>query len=164
MQPCRDGASGCSGAYDRSRVFFFWLYNAGLVLRIALNFFLIGWPQLNAVFEHGFAYARSVTFYNGTLFWQWMRFPGDVVFAVAALLMSGLSTAPAQARDAGTYYSSCTKLHVRFKHGVAKGPVAAQKQVNQGYGRPAYGTYAKKVYWANYKRLDRDRDGTACER
>jgi nitric oxide reductase subunit B len=87
-RPCRDGASGSTGAYDRSRVFFFWLYNAGLVLRIALNFFLIGWPRLNAVFEHGFAYARSVTFYNGTLFWQWMRFPGDVVFAVAALLMA----------------------------------------------------------------------------
>ena len=42
----------------------FWLYNAGLVLWIALNFFPIGWPQLNAVFEHGYAYARSVTFYD----------------------------------------------------------------------------------------------------
>jgi nitric oxide reductase large subunit len=41
-----------------------------------------------AVFEHGLAYARSVAFYNGTLFWQWMRLPGDVVFAVAALLMA----------------------------------------------------------------------------
>ena len=27
-------------------------------------------------------------FYNTTLFWQWMRLPGDVVFAVAALLMA----------------------------------------------------------------------------
>ncbi|HET7490612.1 MAG TPA: hypothetical protein VFK01_01935, partial [Bradyrhizobium sp.] len=33
----------------------FWLYNAGLVLWILLNFFPIGWPQLNAVFEHGYA-------------------------------------------------------------------------------------------------------------
>lgn len=66
----------------------FWLYNAGLVLWILLNFFPIGWQQLAAVFEHDFAYARSVTFYNQTLLWQWMRLPGDVVFAIGALLMA----------------------------------------------------------------------------
>ena len=66
----------------------FWLYNAGLVMWILLNFFPIGWPQLEAVFEHGLAYARSVEFYNSTLFWQWMRLPGDVAFAIAALLMA----------------------------------------------------------------------------
>ncbi len=58
----------------------------GLALWIALNFFAVGWPQLDAIFEHGLAYARSVEFYNSTLFWQWMRLPGDVVFAIAALL------------------------------------------------------------------------------
>ena len=42
----------------------FWLYNAGLVMWIFLNFFPIGWPQLDAVYEHGFAYARSVAFYD----------------------------------------------------------------------------------------------------
>src|SRR5215469_2961733 len=66
----------------------FWLYNIGLVLWILLNFFPIGWSQLDAVFEHGLAYARSSAFYNTTLFWQWMRLPGDVAFAVAALLMA----------------------------------------------------------------------------
>ncbi len=66
----------------------FWLYNAGLVLWIALNFFPIGWPQLAAVYEHGLAYARSQAFYDTTLFWQWMRMPGDIVFAAGALLMS----------------------------------------------------------------------------
>jgi nitric oxide reductase subunit B len=66
----------------------FWLCNIGLVLWILLNFFPIGWPQLDAVFEHGLAYARSVKFYDETLLWQWMQFPGDVVFAVAALLMA----------------------------------------------------------------------------
>ena len=50
--------------------------------------FPIGWSQLNAVFEHGLAYARSVQFYNSTLLWQWMRLPGDVAFAVGALLMA----------------------------------------------------------------------------
>jgi nitric oxide reductase subunit B len=66
----------------------FWLYNGGLVLWIAFNFFPIGWPQLDAVYEHGFAYARSNLFYDKTLFWQWMRLPGDVVFAAGALLMA----------------------------------------------------------------------------
>ena len=66
----------------------FWLYNAGLVLWIALNFFPIGWPQLTAVYEHGFAYARSLEFYDTTLLWQWLRFVGDIPFALAALLMA----------------------------------------------------------------------------
>ena len=66
----------------------FWLYNGGLVLWILFNFFPIGWPQLDAVYEHGLAYARSSAFYDTTLFWQWMRLPGDVVFALGALLMA----------------------------------------------------------------------------
>ncbi len=66
----------------------FWLYNAGLVLWIGLNFFPIGWPQLDAVYAHGLAYARSLAFYDTTVLWQWLRFVGDVPFALAALLMS----------------------------------------------------------------------------
>ena len=58
------------------------------MLWIVLNFFPIGWPQLTAVYEHGFAYARSQAFYDTTLFWQWMRMPGDIVFALGALLMT----------------------------------------------------------------------------
>lgn len=50
----------------RIGIWAFWLYNAGLVLWIVLNFFPIGWPQLDAVFEHGLAYARSVEFYKST--------------------------------------------------------------------------------------------------
>ena len=66
----------------------FWLYNGGLALWIVFNFFPIGWAQLAAVYGHGYAYARSAAFYDTTLFWQWMRFPGDVVFALGALLMA----------------------------------------------------------------------------
>jgi nitric oxide reductase subunit B len=66
----------------------FWLYNAALLLWIVLNFFPVGWPQLNAVYEHGLAYARSGEFYKSTAFWQWMRLPGDVVFSAGALLMA----------------------------------------------------------------------------
>jgi nitric oxide reductase subunit B len=54
---------------------------------IFLHFFPIGWPQLNAVYEHGLAWARSQAFYDQTLFWQWMRLPGDVVFSFGAILM-----------------------------------------------------------------------------
>ena len=66
----------------------FWLYNAGLVMWIVMNFFPIGWAQLDAVYEHGLAYARSDAFYSTQVFWQWMRMPGDIVFAVAALMMT----------------------------------------------------------------------------
>jgi nitric oxide reductase subunit B len=66
----------------------FWLYNGGMVLWIVLNFFPIGWPQLAAVYEHGYAYARSLAFYDTTTFWQWMRMPGDIVFAFGALVMA----------------------------------------------------------------------------
>jgi nitric oxide reductase subunit B len=36
--------------------------NGGLVMWIFLHFFPIGWPQLNAVYEHGLAWARSQAF------------------------------------------------------------------------------------------------------
>ena len=51
-----------------------------------------------------------------------------------------------------------------FHHGVAKSRKAALRQVRAGYGMPAYGTLAQEVYARNYTRLDRDKDGTACER
>jgi nitric oxide reductase subunit B len=66
----------------------FWLYNAGLALWIVLNFFPVGWKQLGSVYEHGLAYARSMDFYNTTLIWQWLRLPGDVLFAIGAILMA----------------------------------------------------------------------------
>jgi nitric oxide reductase subunit B len=65
----------------------FWLMNLGLVMWVVLHFFEIGWPQLDAVFQHGLAYARSKAFYDTTRFWQWMRLPGDVVFSAGSLLM-----------------------------------------------------------------------------
>lgn len=86
---CLRYAAGEEGAFDeRKGRWVFWPYNAGLVMWIAFNFFPIGWPQLDAVYEHGLAYARRQAFYDTTLFWQWMRMPGDIVFAVGALLMA----------------------------------------------------------------------------
>jgi nitric oxide reductase subunit B len=84
----RYAAGGQSEFSDRPGLIAFWLYNAGLVLWIALNFFPIGWAQLEAVYIHGLAYARGLQFYDTTVLWQWLRFVGDVPFAIAALLMA----------------------------------------------------------------------------
>jgi len=46
------------------------------------------WTFTGAVYEHGYAYARSQAFYDTTTFWQWMRMPGDIVFATGAVLMA----------------------------------------------------------------------------
>ena len=63
----------------------FWLYNLGLVLWITLNFYPIGWPQLMAVYEHGYAYARSSAFYETTRSWQWMRMLGGAIKNLGAV-------------------------------------------------------------------------------
>lgn len=85
---CLRYAAGNGSWSDRLGIWAFWLYNAGVVLWIILNFFPIGWSQLDAVYEHGLAYARSLEFYNTTLLWQWLRMPGDILFAIGALLMA----------------------------------------------------------------------------
>lgn len=88
---------------------------------------------------------------------------------LAAVIVAGMTlslvafVAPANAAAPGRYFSNCDALHRVYKHGVAKGPRAAAKQVRDGYGRPATTTKAKAAYWRNESRLDRDNDGTACE-
>lgn len=88
--------------------------------------------------------------------------------ATAALLTSGLALTQAPASAAPTAearrYSNCDALARDFRHGVSKSRAAANKQVRDGYGRPAFGPRAKAVYRTNKSNLDRDKDGTACER
>ena len=84
--------------------------------------------------------------------------------AIAALALSAplfAMTTPADA--AAPYFRSCDALTKKWPNGVAKGPAAAAKAVRDGYSRPATTPLAKAVYWENQSRLDRDRDGTACE-
>jgi hypothetical protein len=83
-----------------------------------------------------------------------------VAAGAITLSLGATSMAPAQAQ---TKYSNCTALHRDFKHGVARSKAAANRQVRDGYGRPAFGRHARDVYWANHANLDRDKDGTACE-
>lgn len=94
-------------------------------------------------------------------------------FTVGATLALGLTCAagasPAQAAPAakavqGQKFSSCAKLNKAYPHGVSKNAAAATKQVRQGYGRPATTKKAVAAYRVNAGRLDRDKDGTACER
>lgn len=95
-----------------------------------------------------------------------MRGLGIRAASVAAMLVMTpvtVVTLSESAQAAPKKYSSCAKLHKDFKHGVSKSKKAAQKQVKQGYGMPAYSERAQKVYWANHTNLDRDHDGTACE-
>lgn len=84
--------------------------------------------------------------------------------AVAAIALTApLLTMTAPAEAAPPYFSSCDKLTRAWPNGVARGPVAANKAARDGCSRPAYGPRARAVYYENDSRLDRDRDGTACE-
>lgn len=84
--------------------------------------------------------------------------------AVAAIaLLAPLLTFTMPADAVAPYFSSCDKLTAKWPNGVAKGPVAAASAVRDGYSRPATSKLAVQVYWGNYTRLDRDRDGVACE-
>jgi nitric oxide reductase large subunit len=58
------------------------------LLRLAFDFSRRNQMAVNHPNEHGVAHARSLEFYNTTLLWQWLRLPGDVVFAIGALLMA----------------------------------------------------------------------------
>ena len=72
---------------DKLSIWGFWLYNLSLILWMVLNLLPVGYLQLNEVYNHGFYYARGIEFYNKVVMWQWLRFPGDIVFAVASLIM-----------------------------------------------------------------------------
>lgn len=83
-----------------------------------------------------------------------------VVPAIALLAPVLIWAGPAEAAPS---FGSCDALHKKWPNGVAKGPAAAAKAVRDGYRRPATTPLAVSVYWQNYRNLDRDKDGTACE-
>jgi len=86
-------------------------------------------------------------------------------FALALVAVATTSSmlVPATAQAAAPKFSSCDALRAKWPNGVAKGPAAAAKAVRGGHSRPATSKLAKQVYWQNYRNLDRDKDGTACE-
>jgi hypothetical protein len=62
--------------------------------------------------------------------------------------------------DASTakVFKNCTAVHTKYKHGIAKSSYAA----SHATGLTGTPKVSRKLYKAN-KRLDRDRDGVACE-
>jgi nitric oxide reductase subunit B len=67
----------------------FWALNIGLSLMALLTLLPLGVLQLNAVLEHGYAYARSAEFMSQPIIHLliWLRVPGDTIFAIGALLV-----------------------------------------------------------------------------
>ena len=84
-----------------------------------------------------------------------MRKPHSILIAVTMAASTVAISTPAEAVD----YANCDAMHRTFEHGVAKSKRAADKQVRDGYGRPAV---KPKVYRQNSE-SDADNDGTACE-
>lgn len=82
-----------------------------------------------------------------------------IVVALAVLAASLVVTAP-PAAAAPKRYASCAKLRADFPKGVARTKAAAQRQVKAGFRRPA----VKPVVYKKNRRLDPDRDRTACEK
>jgi hypothetical protein len=86
-----------------------------------------------------------------------------LALALTAVATTAALSVPVAAEAAAPKFGSCDALTKKWPNGVAKGPVAAAKAVRDGYSRPATTPLAKQVYWTNYRSLDRDKDGTACE-
>jgi nitric oxide reductase subunit B len=68
----------------------FWSINAGLVLMVVLSLLPIGVLQTQAAIEQGTWWARSAEFMQMPLMdtLRWLRVPGDVLFAVGAVLLA----------------------------------------------------------------------------
>ena len=68
----------------------FWTFNIGLTLMGLLTLLPMGLLQLNAVLEHGYAYARSADFMGRPIIHLlvWMRMPGDIIFSIGAVSLA----------------------------------------------------------------------------
>lgn len=68
---------------------------------------------------------------------------------------------------AATTYKTCTQLHRKYPGGIAKSKSAKNTKVSKGKRVKAKSKYKPKVsasLYAKYRKLDRDKDGIACER
>jgi len=75
-----------------------------------------------------------------------------IVFSVAVFICT--TTGMAQAAPTVTKYKNCTELRKQYPKGVAKTKKAA---------KAAGAKYSPSVYASNAK-MDRDKDGAACEK
>lgn len=82
-----------------------------------------------------------------------------VTQSFAAFMVALVFASPSFLPDS-TKYRSCDALLAKYPKGVARDAKAAGQAVAEGLQRPKVN---KSVYTANGSRLDRDRDGVACE-
>ena len=75
---------------DRLAARSFWALNGGLGLMALLSLAPVGLLQVKAAVEHGFWFARSPEFLHSDLVETlvWLRVPGDVLFALGAVLLA----------------------------------------------------------------------------
>jgi hypothetical protein len=82
--------------------------------------------------------------------------------AAAALVFSGIAVVADPAEAATKKFANCTALHKKYKHGVGR---KGAKDKVRGTTKPVTNfTVNTKVYNANKAKLDRDKDGIACEK
>lgn len=82
--------------------------------------------------------------------------------AAAALVMSGIAVVASPADAAAKKYANCAALNKVYKHGVAR---KGAKDKVSGHTKPVTNfTVNTAVYTANKAKLDRDKDGVACEK
>jgi hypothetical protein len=80
----------------------------------------------------------------------------------AALVVPGIAVVASPADAAAKKYANCTALHKAYKHGVGR---KGAKDKVRGTTKPVTNfTVNTAVYNANKAKLDRDKDGVACEK
>jgi Excalibur calcium-binding domain len=83
------------------------------------------------------------------------------VLAGGLLAGVGMTTAAeANAAAKVPVYKNCTAMHAKYKHGV--GRKGAHDKVTSG--KPVTTFYVSTTIYNANKKLDRDRDGVACEK
>src|SRR5215467_4593941 len=70
---------------DRWVGFSFWALNLGLVWMVFFNLFPLGVLQLGDSVANGYWHARSLEFFRGHTFIEWLRLPGDIIFIAGVL-------------------------------------------------------------------------------
>lgn len=83
-----------------------------------------------------------------------------VVIAVVAAAVVGFLYPVSSYAAPMTRYSNCAALLKDFPNGVANNKRSASRAVAVGNRRPAV---RPRIYRENASRLDRDRDGVACQ-
>jgi nitric oxide reductase subunit B len=98
---------------DRSAVRALWAFNAAIVLWLVFNLFPVGAAQLEAVIDEGYAWARSVAFYDGVTIFAWLRLPGDIAYLIGGGIVLADVVAKLRARRAASVTEGPAGARVR---------------------------------------------------